>query len=405
MKTAIRRSVACLLLQSGLVTLEAQTILPVQLPPRAILTNNSPVYAKDKSVTPPSPVSLPQSPTAATNFVALLGGLGGLPPDTHGAVGTNMLITMLNTGVKFQTRGGASVYSNSLISFWTSTNIGSFFGVFDPRVAYDPFNDRWIAVAGVDAVNTNSSIVIGVSRTSNPTNAGDAAWNLRRVKADTNSQFYADQPTVGFNKDWIVVQANMIKNTNLAPQRSYIWVFNKTNLYAGGSNAPTLLTHTVTNSWGSEVPAVTYDNSLSTLYLLQNANGNTNGYGDLRLFSLTGAIGSEVLNNVTNPIYIRVTDTWSDIFDLYNWATCFAPQSNSTNLIGTVVDARLANVVYRNGSLWTAHTIFLPTNNVSRSAVQWFQIKPSTNSADLMKHGRIDDPTGANLYGFGSIAE
>ncbi len=100
---------------------------------------------------PPSPVSLPQSPTAATNFVALLGFPNALTPDTYGAVGTNMLITMLNTGVKFQTRGGASVYSNSLISFWTSTNIGSFFGVFDPRVAYDPFNDRWIAVAGVDA--------------------------------------------------------------------------------------------------------------------------------------------------------------------------------------------------------------------------------------------------------------
>src|SRR6266516_7781241 len=123
MKTAIRRSVACLLLQSGLVTLEAQTILPVQLPPRAILTNNSPAYAKDKSLMPPSPVSLPQSPTAATNFVALLGILPALTPDTHGAVGTNFLMTMLNTAVKVQTRSGGDVYSNSLKGFWTSTNI------------------------------------------------------------------------------------------------------------------------------------------------------------------------------------------------------------------------------------------------------------------------------------------
>jgi hypothetical protein len=61
MKTAIRRSVACLLLQCVVVTLAARTNLPVQLRPRTILTNNYPVYAKDKSLTPSSPVPLPHS--------------------------------------------------------------------------------------------------------------------------------------------------------------------------------------------------------------------------------------------------------------------------------------------------------------------------------------------------------
>lgn len=39
---------------------------------------------------------------------------------------------------------------------------------------------------------------------------------------------------------------------------------------------------------GNEVPAVTYDADLSTIYLLQSANGNTTGRGYLRLFSVTG---------------------------------------------------------------------------------------------------------------------
>src|ERR1051325_4356468 len=150
MKTATRTSVACLLLQAGIVMLEAHTNLPAQLLPRTILTNNSPIYAKDNSIMPPPLVALPQSPTAATNFDAWLSVAGALVPDTHGSVGTNLLITMLNVGVQFQTRGGGSLHTNSLIGFWTSTNVGSIVDVFDPRVCYDPFNDRWIAVAESD---------------------------------------------------------------------------------------------------------------------------------------------------------------------------------------------------------------------------------------------------------------
>jgi len=133
--------------------------------------------------------------------------------------------------------------------------------------------------------------------------------------------------------------------------------------------------------------------------LLQNANGNTNGYGYLRLFSITGAIGSETLNNVTNPVYIRTSETWSD--GITNWAD-FAPQTNSTDVIGTAPDSKLQDVVYRNGSLWCAHTIFLPATNVTRSAVQWWQIQPGSGS--ILQRGRIDDSLGDNFYAFPSIA-
>jgi len=152
-----------------------------------------------------------------------------------------------------------------------------------------------------------SGLLIGVSRTSNPTNIGDAGWNLRRVAADpsalTNNFLFVDAPTVGFNKDWIVVQANMFRVHNgISLDRSHFWVFNKTNLYAGGFATPTLLVHADTNAAGSELPAITYDTTISTLYLLQNANGNTNGSGYLRLFSITGSIGSEKLNYVAGGV-------------------------------------------------------------------------------------------------------
>ena len=118
-----------------------------------------------------------------------------------GAVGTNFVVTMLNTQVRVQTRTGTTVQTLTLPQFWTSTNIGSYSIVFDPRIVYDPYNNRWIACAAVENDSSNSGILIGVSRTSNPTNTGDAGWNLRRVKADSSSQRFADDPMLGFNKD------------------------------------------------------------------------------------------------------------------------------------------------------------------------------------------------------------
>lgn len=77
----------------------------------------------------------------------------------------------------------------------------------------------------------------------------------------------------------------------------------------------------------------------------------------------------------------------------------FAPQTNSTVKIRNN-DARIQQVVYRNGSVWATHTIFLPSTNPTRSAVQWWQL--ATNGF-VRQVGRIDDDTGVNFYAFPSI--
>jgi len=167
----------------------AQTNEPVQVGTRTILTSPPPVYFKNKSVLPPNPgaKTLSQSLAPTTNFLALLG--TGDVPDTDGAVGRDHVMTMLNPAFNVQTRTGVSVRTNSSRSFWGSTNVGpNDSGPFDPRITYDSYSDRWIAAADLNGMRTDSAILIGVSMTSNPTNG----WNLRRVKADTNSLRWAD---------------------------------------------------------------------------------------------------------------------------------------------------------------------------------------------------------------------
>lgn len=307
---------------------------------------------------------------------------------------------MLNHGVHVQSRSGASItnYDYETNLFWTSTTIGAHSGT-DPRIIYDPYHHRWLATCFINADETNAAVLVGVSLTSDPTY--NTNWFFQRVKADTNSVLWADSPTIGFNKDWVVLQANMYTNVIRGYSRSHIWVFNKSNLYAGISNAPILISHTNLNASGSELPAVTYDNSLSTLYLLQHVTGNSNGSGYLRLFSITGAVDSPVLNYVTNPVYARATNaTWRDV--ITNWYRDFAPQSNSAIKLATAPDARVTSVVYRNGSLWTSHTIFLPIDNPTYSAVQWWQIDP-VNGA-VLQRGRVEDPIRVDFHAFPSIA-
>src|SRR2546423_8540783 len=145
----------------------------------------------------------PLSPAPASSFLALPDNNTTVPPDTHGAVGPNHLMTVLNTQIRIQDRTGNILSTTvSMDSFWASLGNPS---AFDPRILYDPYGGRWIFVAAANGNSANSAVLIGVSRTSDPT----GAWNLFSVDADASNATWADFPSVGFNKDWIVVNANM----------------------------------------------------------------------------------------------------------------------------------------------------------------------------------------------------
>ena len=76
-------------------------------------------------------------------------------------------MTTLNSQVRIQNRSGTNLSTVSLNSFWSSVNGGS--GTFDPKVLYDPYNNRWIAVACDDSRSATSAFSLAVSANSDPT--------------------------------------------------------------------------------------------------------------------------------------------------------------------------------------------------------------------------------------------
>lgn len=321
------------------------------------------------------------SPALTESFLAQPDSNTHIPPDTHGAVGPNHLMVSLNSQVRFQTRAGSVITQNSLNAFWGSVNGGS--GTFDPKTLYDPYANRWISVACDDARLATSAILVGVSQTANPT----GSWHQFAIDADATDTVWADFPSVGFNAKWIVVQLNMFTFAG-AYVRSNIYVFDRAALY-GGSGAHTLFTDT--NGF-TQSPAVTYDMAQPDLFMVEEWNGT---FGALRLTKISGPVGSPAYSVVSMPS----GPAWQGGPPVSD----HAPQSGSVQRIATN-DARIQNLVYRNGTLWATHTVFTSASSpppVGRAAVQWWQL---STAGGVLQNGRIDDASGVNFYAFPSIA-
>ena len=363
-----------------------------ELPATGTIATNAVVKLEPTYPSAPLAPTVNTSPSPSVNFQGLDDNNTAIPPDTHGAVGPSHVVTMLNTQVRIADRTGSTNYSTTTLSNWWSS-AGSFATVFDPKVVYEPYSARWIATVCADSPPnaTNSAIILAVSQGTDPT----GGWYWQKVDADANNVLWADYPSLGFNKDWIAINFNMFTNGGKF-SHSRLYVFNKTNTYAGGTtrtliDLPQHLSATI-------VPAITYDNSVGTLYCLQNWNGAfTNSQslvkGFLRFYSITGSISSPNIN--TNQVF-PATEPWSSSPSVAN----FAPQANSSVAIQNN-DARIQNVVFRNGSIWATHTVFYPHSGPTRSAVQWWQL---STAGSIQQVGRVDDQSGVNFYSFPSIS-
>ena len=304
-----------------------------------------------------------------------------IPPDVGGQIGPNHVMTTLNgTGVRISSRTGTVISTVTLNAFFATVGTPS---TFDPKVMYDPFNNRWIVVACGNAVSANSALLVGISANNDPT----GSWQLYSLDVDGTNATWFDYPSIGFNKDWVVIGGNMFTVASNSFSTGKVFIYKKADLYAGVLS-PSV---TVINSGAGLCPAITYDNSLSTMYLVQSVNGNSNGNGFIALYNISGAVGSEVLSGAT---FISTPNTWS-----FSGGSNFAPQSGTANKVATG-DHRIQKTIYRNGSIWTTHTVFLPAAAPTKSAAQWWQL--STAGA-LLQRGRIEDGSGENFFAFPSI--
>ena len=263
------------------------------------------------------------------------------PPDPVMAVGLDHVVSLINRLI--------SVYDKQGNLLDGPTTLREFFGVpssfstFDPLAVYDPFSDRFIVVCtSKDDSQQDSRLYIAFSQTGDAT----AGWNTYYVDADRGqSGNWADYPSIGIDRNAVYLTANMFSYSNFF-RNVTLYVYDKEDGYAGRSLDNTHLIDVETASGGSpyRLRPATIEETVSgdVFYLMQGSNSFA---GSLNLFRLTGdRFSSPNLDASTVPL----PSSYSGPGD--------ARQPGTDSGVDTL-GGSLWNVVYRDGTLWTAQAI------------------------------------------------
>lgn len=351
--------------------------------------------APDATATPGS-VQMTLIPVA-TDFQAIPDNFTRIPPDTHGAVGPNHVMTMLNTQVRIQTRGGTNVSTVGLSTFWSPTGGSS---PFDPRLLYDQQSGRWLATCDSDRRSAAASVLIAISDSDDPT----GGWTFFRIDADPTDIDWPDFPDIGFNDTWIAISNNMFTVSSDAYSGTAMWVIDKSTALSGG---PLTLTYFAAGfdvaggARGFAIRVCQTFGSEPTLYLVDNAGYSSGGVPLIRLSRITGTAAS--------PAWSTVPGSAFSTSGLFLVAIDFNPFMINASQLGTSVriatnDDRLINAVFRNGHIFFSHAGGLPGGgSANRTAAFWYEVDPAAMPGPIVQSGAIDGGTDVHHF-FPSIA-
>jgi len=366
-------------------------VIPLhRIPRRSGTTGDSRLPLAGPALEPPFLASspAPSAPALDSSFA----GLGNpphsegdvIPPDTMGAVGPNHLVSLMNSDFAvFDKTTGAVLQKMPLESFWGS--LGTAAGEpghfpFDPKILYDQHSGRFVAITLGGTSAPNSWVMIAVSSTSNPLDNW-VKWAIDADKDNDVQQFnnWADFPGLGADAFNVYVTANMFNG--IGGQYSKVWVIPKAQLSAGSNPITWFEFRNPPGSDFTMQPAHTFGTATAEYFLFE---GSVNHLGVAWMDNVSGTPIWHF------PLQVPVTSYTSTSF------LPGAPQSGDANTIDTS-DTRLLNAVYRNGSLWAAHTVQGPT---TKTEVAWYRINPGAGA--VLAQGRISDP--ARWYYYPSIA-
>jgi len=158
-----------------------------------------------------APLAAP--PTVTRGFHAVTDPLPGEsaatavdPADTSGAVGPKHVVGAFNNAIIVQDRSGHTLSLVSSAQFWhDSTQPGKF--LYDPCIAYDAVNDRWVmAMLGDDVPDMiNGVLFVAVTTTGDPT----GTWRRFRLPVDQTGKLDGDVTRLGITADQIAVTTNV----------------------------------------------------------------------------------------------------------------------------------------------------------------------------------------------------
>ncbi len=254
----------------------------------------------------------------------------------------------MDTDLKGRKRWGAAgpVHDRARLSLYYPVPPGRF--LFDPRVAYDRDQDRFVitGVAFAEAPDVEF-FFIGVSETNDATGAFLVQRvNVRQTPFTFNALF--DYPNLGIGADAVFVTANIFAPGFVGAD---LVVFPKAPLYAGQGATLTVFTGLI----GTLTPPVVLDGNLSSFLLANLPNTPF-----VAVYELTGA-GDPTTTTLADPFTILVP----------TYRVPRSAQQLGTFATLDTLDTRFVNASTQIGtSLFNVHTIALGTFPTPR----WYEL-------------------------------
>lgn len=293
-------------------------------------------------------------PELVDDFQGIVRGDAGqwsYPPDTHGAVGPDQFVSVVNrVFAVYDKQTGALLENMSLGSFLPGSS-------GDPRVLYDQHDDRWVVII----TNFSNRIYLAYSLTDDAM----GSWFKTNfvVSEGSDADKWPDYPTLGVDKRGIYTASYMVGGNN----RMSLFAIDKAPLLA---SPPELVTVTAFRDlwWEGAIQPV-------------------HTYGDPGVEYVVSRSGSSSirLRSINPPLYNPT------LSELGFFTVPSGPSPPDAPVMGAAVPldtvgSRLMNAVYRDGSIWAAHTIGV--NNVA--ACRWYELDP--DSVALIQSGTVGAP-------------
>ena len=316
-----------------------------------------------------------------TAFPAI-GSTGAEPPDPDLAVGPTAIVNVVNSDLAFFTKTGQKTFQQSFQNFFKSVSPESF--DFDPKVVYDQVAGKFIVLQlGLNDASSNgtSSLLIGVSDTSNP----NGTWKLFKVdvkQTEGSNNFWLDYPGLGVNKDSVVISGNMFAMQGSSGYNGVqIIAFPKDTLYSGTATPSKFKVGGGTAQFGKA-----YDSIAPAVYAVQSS-------------SFTAMTLTAVQRNGS-----AFTVTQKDV-PVPSWSTAPGQANGVNGRTFDTVGPRVFSVAQRGDRLVASHTVRGANGSV---AARWYDFKLNNWPAgaagpSLSQSGNVEPPTG-NSYVFPSIS-
>jgi hypothetical protein len=321
---------------------------------------------------------------------SVLGGVfdvqpASLPPDSAIATGPNHVLTVINSVIQIFNKSGTLVSSTGLFPFFQSLpNSNSC--CFDPRATFDVNHGRFIVAAAAVNSTTASHIFFAVSQTNDPT----GTWfkydlSLNPVTPEGNPAS-VDFPTLGVSNNLLLLSANLPPSAQLGTESTSVWAIQLAGLLTGNSTLNLTSFPDVKLPNGNRAftiqPAIVYGSS--GVAFLASTDGNPQ-------------VGGNAIHLYTIPETGTPTLTATDIpVTAYTVGQAGVPQPNSTTKLTIGGDIMTSPPVWRNGSLWVAHSSGDSAGGLP--VVRWYEVV--TASLTVRQSGSV---TGAGIAFFPSI--